>query len=91
MYVKGTAPVMSYEPNSYGLYNMVGNVWEWVEGGTYIHTYMYAINAYCKHIYIYIYIYVFIYNTYQVRRKRGYSEVVVLWTALMAVSTMQQW
>ncbi|KAL5464143.1 hypothetical protein EMCRGX_G033110 [Ephydatia muelleri] len=25
----GTAPVMSYPPNKYGLYNMVGNVWEW--------------------------------------------------------------
>ncbi|WP_156289843.1 formylglycine-generating enzyme family protein [Oceanobacillus salinisoli] len=25
----GTAPVNSYEPNGYGLYNMSGNVWEW--------------------------------------------------------------
>lgn len=25
----GTAPVYSYEPNGYGLYNMSGNVWEW--------------------------------------------------------------
>ena len=24
-----TAPVKSFEPNAYGLYNMVGNVWEW--------------------------------------------------------------
>ena len=25
-----TAPVDSYHPNKYGLYNMAGNVWEWV-------------------------------------------------------------
>lgn len=26
----GTAPVTAFEPNGFGLYNMVGNAWEWV-------------------------------------------------------------
>lgn len=29
----GTNPVNHYPPNGYGLYNVLGNVWEWVKGG----------------------------------------------------------
>jgi sulfatase modifying factor 1 len=31
---QGVSPVKSYNPNSYGVFNLLGNTWEWVSGGT---------------------------------------------------------
>ena len=41
----GTAPVTSFTPNGYGLYNMVGNVWEWTSSSFKVRSLKKAIKA----------------------------------------------